>query len=70
MVRHSNNRSKALAPRAEIYCEPSHVERRPPAEFDLHNGTPVQAKIYLDSDEAVDAAVALTAVAIEEKSKR
>ncbi len=64
MVRDSN---QLRGPRAEIYCAPENAEAHPPAEPDLHNGRPVQAKIYLGDEGAVDAAAALVRIAIDEK---
>lgn len=51
--------------RLEIYCDPSLAERFPNAEEDLHNGVPVQVKLYLQDEQAVDSALELTRLAIE-----
>lgn len=63
MVRESE---QLRGPRAEIYCDPAHAPSHPPAEPDLHNGRPVQVKVYLGDPGAIDAAVALVRIAIAE----
>jgi len=55
--------------RTEIYCDPRHAEGRSHAEPDKHNGVPKQVKIYLDSEDAVEEAIELTAIAIEENRR-
>jgi hypothetical protein len=64
MVRES---AQFRGPRVEIYCNPDRVAEHPPAEPDLHNHRPVQAKLYLGDPGALDAAVALVKIAIEER---
>lgn len=50
-----------------ITCSPSHAAGRPLAEEITHNGQPVAVKVYLTSDEAVDQAVELTRIGLEER---
>lgn len=64
MVRES---TRLRGPRVEIYCDPGHAASHPPAEPDLHNGRPVQVKIYLGDPGALDAALVLVQIAIEER---
>lgn len=66
--RHKHKRVSSLtvtSGRLEVYCDPALAQQFPPAQEDKHNGVPVQVKIYLTSNEAVDAAIELTRRAID-----
>ncbi len=60
---------RSNAPRVEVYCDPKYVKSHPPAQANLHNGEPVHPKIYLFNAKAVDAAVDLVAISIDEKAR-
>lgn len=63
MVRESTVRR---GPRMEIYCDPKHAATHPPAEENLHNGHPVSVKVYLADEGALDVAIGLMKIALEE----
>jgi hypothetical protein len=59
----------ARSGRAEIYCDPAHVSRFGEAEVVTNNKVPFAAKVYLQSNEAVDEAVELTRLGLEDRAR-
>lgn len=59
----------ARSGRAEIYCDPAHVSRFGQAEVVTNNDVPFAAKVYLQSDEAVDDAIELTRLGLEDRTR-
>lgn len=54
--------------RAEIFCDPSHAAAYEHAEVVENKGDPVAVKVYLTSTQAVDEAVELTRIGLEERA--
>lgn len=53
--------------RADLYCSPEHVNGRRFAEEITNNGVAVAVKVYLKSPEAVDEAIELAQLVLEER---
>ncbi len=53
--------------RVEIYCDPAHADTHPLADEVRHNGVPVAVKVYLTSPAAVDEAITLTRIGLDER---
>lgn len=54
--------------RAEIYCRPENAKSRQAAEVVANRGEPVAVKVYLRSSGAVDEAIELTGIGLEERN--
>jgi hypothetical protein len=59
----------AKSGRAEIYCRPENADGRDHAEAVLNNGVPFAVKVYLQSPDAVDEAVELTKIGLQERER-
>ena len=55
--------------RVEIYCRPENADGRELAEVVTNNNIPFAAKVYLLSPEAVDIAVELTRIGLDERGR-
>jgi hypothetical protein len=55
--------------RVEIYCRPQNARGRKLAEVVTNNGEPFAVKVYLHSQDAVDEAIALTQIGLNERER-
>lgn len=55
--------------RVEIYCRPENARRRELAEVVTNNGEPFAVKVYLHSTNAVDEAIELTRIGLDERER-